>query len=301
MQLVTFEHENIRQIGALLAGNRVLPLKSAAEAAPERLRQGFPADFPADLGALLRLGEGTLDRVRELLDIEPDLEPLPLSAVRLLAPVPRPSKIVCIGLNYMDHCREQKIQPPEAPIIFAKFPTSVIGPGDTITWDPALTSQVDYEAELAVVIGRRAKGVPASRASDYIAGYTALNDVSARDLQFGDGQWIRGKSLDTFCPMGPALVTKDEVPDPQALTIKCQVNEALLQDSTTAEMIFKIPELIEFITRGITLQPGDVIATGTPDGVGVFRDPQVFLQGGEQVTVTIEKVGRLVNRTALIG
>ncbi len=301
MQLVTFEHKNTRQIGALLADDRVLPLKAAAETGPEHLRQAFPADFPSDLGALLQLGEDILDRVRELVDTEPDLEPLPLPAVRLLAPVPKPGKIVCIGLNYMDHCREQNIRPPETPILFAKFPTAVIGPGDAITWDPALTGQVDYEAELAVVIGRRAKGVKASRAFDYIAGYTALNDVSARDLQFGDGQWIRGKSLDTFCPMGPALVTKDEVPDPQALTIQCQVNEALLQDSTTGEMIFKIPELIEFITRGITLEPGDVIATGTPDGVGVFRDPQVFLQGGEQVTVTIEKVGRLVNRTVVIG
>jgi 2-keto-4-pentenoate hydratase/2-oxohepta-3-ene-1,7-dioic acid hydratase in catechol pathway len=154
---------------------------------------------------------------------------------------------------------------------------------------------VDYEAELAVVIGRRARQVSADQALDYVAGYMNCNDVSARDLQFGDGQWVRGKSLDTFCPLGPWLVTRDEVPDPHSLSMRCTVNGAVLQDSTTAEMIFRVPELIEFASRAFTLLPGDVIATGTPDGVGVFRSPQVFLKDGDVVTVGIEGLGELTN------
>lgn len=222
------------------------------------------------------------------------------TAVRLLAPIPHPPKIVAVGLNYMDHCREQKVDAPDRPILFSKFSTSVIGPDEVISWDPSVASKVDYEAELAVIVGKRAKAVSAEHAQEYIAGYTALNDVSARDLQFGDGQWVRGKSLDTFCPLGPALVTPDEVPDPQDLVIQCQVNEELLQDSSTSEMIFKIPELIAFVTEGMTLEPGDVIATGTPHGVGVFRQPQIFLKDGDVVTVKIEKVGELRNRVSVV-
>jgi 2-keto-4-pentenoate hydratase/2-oxohepta-3-ene-1,7-dioic acid hydratase in catechol pathway len=220
---------------------------------------------------------------------------LALSEVTLLAPIPNPSKVVAIGLNYMDHCREQNIEPPEAPIIFAKFPSAVVGPGAAIRWDPALTRKVDYEVELAVVMGRTARRVPAADALDYVAGYTICNDVSARDLQFGDRQWVRGKSLDTFCPLGPWLVTRDEIPDPHDLSIRCTLNGDVMQDSTTAEMIFGITTLIEFISRAFTLLPGDVIATGTPDGVGVFRSPQVFMKDGDVVTLEVEGLGQLTN------
>ena len=220
---------------------------------------------------------------------------LPLSEVTLLAPVPRPSKVVAIGQNYMDHCREQGVEPPAWPVIFTKFTTAVIGPGAAIRWDPALTSEVDYEVELAVVIGRTARRVTADAALDYVAGYTVCNDVSARNLQFGDGQWVRGKSLDTFCPLGPWLVTADEIADPQALPVRTTLNGTVVQDSTTAEMIFGVRELIAFSSRAFTLLPGDVIVTGTPPGVGVFRDPQVFLKDGDEITVEIGGIGALTN------
>jgi acylpyruvate hydrolase len=220
---------------------------------------------------------------------------LPLAQVKLLAPIPNPSKVIAIGLNYMDHCREQKVEPPAAPLIFAKFTTAIIGPDDTIRWDPTLTSRVDFEAELAVVIGRTARCVSQAEAMDYVAGYTICHDVSARDLQFSDKQWVRGKSLDTFCPLGPYLVTRDEIPDPHNLAICCTVNQNVMQNSNTGEMIFRIPYLIEYISRAFTLLPGDVITTGTPDGVGVFRSPQVFLKHGDVVTIEIEGLGQLTN------
>jgi len=218
-----------------------------------------------------------------------------LAAVRLLAPVERPGKIVSIGQNYWDHVREQGKPPPERPIIFAKYPTSIIGPGDTIAWSPALTQKVDFEAELAVVIGKTARRVSEADALDYVFGYTAANDVTARDLQYGDGQWVRGKSLDTFCPLGPALVTADAIPDPQQLAIRCTVNGVTLQDSSTAEMIFNVAHLISYASQAFTLEPGDLILTGTPNGVGHFRTPPVYLQPGDRVVVEVERIGRLEN------
>lgn len=215
--------------------------------------------------------------------------------VKLLAPVSRPGKIVAIGLNYMDHCREQKVDPPAKPVIFAKFATAVIGPGAAIKWSGALTQQVDYEAELAVIIGRTARSVTQTAALDYVLGYTAANDVSARDLQFEDRQWVRGKSLDTFCPLGPALITSDEIPSPQELAIRCELNGERVQDSNTREMIFGVAQLISFCSQAFTLEPGDVILTGTPHGVGMSREPNLFLKDGDRVTVEIEKVGRLEN------
>ena len=179
--------------------------------------------------------------------------------------------------------------------MFAKWPSSVVGHGADIRWDPALTQQVDYEAELAVVIGRTARNVSVDEALAYVFGYTCLDDVSARDIQFGDGQWVRGKSLDTFCPMGPWLVTADEIPDPQALAISCRVNDEVVQDSHTSRMYFGVAEIISYVSRSFTLEPGDVIATGTPGGVGVFRDPPRFLGDSDVVTVEIEGIGRLVN------
>jgi 2-keto-4-pentenoate hydratase/2-oxohepta-3-ene-1,7-dioic acid hydratase in catechol pathway len=218
-----------------------------------------------------------------------------MADAEVLAPVPRPGKIVAIGRNYRDHATEEGVEPPAAPLIFAKWPSSVVGPGAEIRWDPALTTQVDYEAELAVVIGRRARRIDRADALDHVFGYTCLNDVSARDIQFGDGQWVRGKSLDTFCPMGPVLVTADEIGDPQDLAISCTVGDERLQEARTSAMYFGIAEIISYCSQSFTLEPGDVIATGTPGGVGVFRMPPRFLADGDRVIVEIEGIGRLEN------
>jgi 2,4-didehydro-3-deoxy-L-rhamnonate hydrolase len=219
----------------------------------------------------------------------------PLAGAELLAPLPHPGKIVAIGRNYREHATEEGVEPPAAPLIFAKWPTAVVGTGAEIRWDPALTGQVDYEAELAVVIGRRARRIEPADALAHVFGYTCLNDVSARDIQFGDGQWVRGKSLDTFCPMGPVLVTADEIGDPQDLAISCTVGDERLQEARTSAMYFGIAEIISYCSRSFTLEPGDVIATGTPGGVGVFRDPPRFLADGDRVVVEIERIGRLEN------
>jgi 2-keto-4-pentenoate hydratase/2-oxohepta-3-ene-1,7-dioic acid hydratase in catechol pathway len=213
------------------------------------------------------------------------------------APVPRPGKLVCIGLNYRDHAEESGLALPKAPVIFSKFSRCVIAPGEPIVIPPS-SERVDYEAELAVVIGRRATRVTADRAYDYVLGYTALNDVTARDFQFGDGQWQRGKSCDTFAPMGQTIVTTDEITDPHALRISLTLNGAVMQDSSTSELIFRIPALIEYITASTTLEPGDVIATGTPAGVGFARKPPVFLKAGDQVEVMIERIGGVGNPVA---
>lgn len=210
------------------------------------------------------------------------------------APVPRPGKLICVGLNYRDHAAESKMAIPENPVIFSKFSTCVIAPGEPVVL-PRQSKQVDYEAELAVVIGRRAKNVPATRAYDYVLGYTAFNDVSARDFQFADGQWQRGKSCDTFAPMGQTIVTTDAIPDPHKLSIKLTLNGQTMQDSNTDQMIFGVPRLIEFLSESITLEPGDVIATGTPPGVGFARNPPVFLKDGDQMEVLIEGLGGLGN------
>ena len=216
--------------------------------------------------------------------------------VKLLNPVGRIGKIVAIGLNYMDHVIETNATAPERPLIFTKFNTSVIDPGAEIVWSPALTQEVDYEAELAVVIGKSCRRVSEAEALDYVLGYTACNDVSARDLQMGDGQWIRGKSLDTFCPLGPVLVTADEIPDPQALDIRCILNGEVVQESNTKQMVFGVAELISFCSQAFTLEPGDVIITGTPHGVGMGRTPQLWMKDGDHVVIEIEGIGRLENR-----
>jgi len=210
------------------------------------------------------------------------------------APVPRPGKLICIGLNYRDHAAESSLPIPKEPVVFSKFSSAVIAPGEPVII-PASSTQVDYEAELAVVIGRRAKHVSASRALDYVFGYTCLNDVSARDFQFADGQWQRGKSCDTFAPMGPTIVTSDELRDPHKLPIKLILNGATMQDSNTDQLIFCVPELIEFLSRTITLEPGDVIATGTPSGVGFARKPPVYVKPGDEMVVDIEGIGELNN------
>jgi len=208
--------------------------------------------------------------------------------------IERPSKIVCVGLNYSDHATEQGIEAPTSPMLFAKWPNALIGPGEPIVL-PEVAKEVDYEAELGVVIGRRTRGVSERDALDAVEGYLCVNDVSARDLQFADKQFTRGKSPDTFCPVGPRLVPREESEDPQALAIRCVLNGETMQDSTTANMIFSVAEIIAFVSQAITLEPGDLIATGTPAGVGVFRDPKVLLADGDEVSVEIEGLGTLTN------
>lgn len=245
-----------------------------------------------------------LDGHASLIDVlrserEADYEPaaeLPVGAP-LRAPLV-PGKIVAVGLNYMDHVRETGMNAPDRPLLFAKFPSSVIGPQEAIIADPSLTERPDWEVELAVVIGQRARDVPEEQALEVVAGYTIGNDVSARDVQFADGQWVRGKSLDTFCPLGPWITTADEIPEPQDLALRTRVNGETVQDSTTAEMVFGVRELIAFCSRSFTLDPGDVILTGTPWGVGEFRDPRRWLRPGDVVECEIERIGVLRNPVA---
>jgi 2-keto-4-pentenoate hydratase/2-oxohepta-3-ene-1,7-dioic acid hydratase in catechol pathway len=206
----------------------------------------------------------------------------------------RPGKIVAAGMNYRDHAAEAGLQVPERPVLFAIWPSSVIGPGEAIVI-PAASSEIDYEAELGVVIGERARDVPVERAQNFVAGDTFNNDVSARDHQIADGQWTRAKSIDTISPVGPRVAPASEIPDPQALGIRCLVNGETLQDSTTAEMVFSVAELIAFASRAITLEPGDLLVTGTPAGVGFTREPPVFLRPGDEVTVEIDGIGALTN------
>jgi 2-keto-4-pentenoate hydratase/2-oxohepta-3-ene-1,7-dioic acid hydratase in catechol pathway len=219
-----------------------------------------------------------------------------LSEVRLLNPIARPGKIVCVGLNYMDHCRETNTPPPKKPLLFAKFATALNDPGGDITWSTDLTNEVDFEAELAVVLGKGGRNVPEKDALGYVAGYTAANDVSARDVQLGDGQWVRGKSLDTFCPLGPVFVTADEIPDPQRLAIKTYLNDTVVQDSNTSEMIFGVAQLVSFCSQAFTWEVGDIILTGTPHGTGMGRTPKLWMQDGDRVVVEVEGIGRLENR-----
>jgi 2,4-diketo-3-deoxy-L-fuconate hydrolase len=256
------------------------------------------SSLPRTLGEALIEPDG-LDRIRQFvnenLSATATLHKLAVpEAETQLGPLFRPRNVLCIGLNYKDHAAESGLPLPEKPVMFAKLTGCITGPGAPIVLPPD-TTEVDYEAELAVVIGRRCRGASVSEALDYVAGYTCLNDVSARDFQRGDGQWVRAKSQDTFGPMGPYLVTPDEIPDPQTLPIRCSVNGQLLQDSNTGKMIFPVNELIAFLSRGITLEPGDVISTGTPHGIGAVRKPPVFLKPGDEVVVEIEGVGRLSN------
>jgi 2-keto-4-pentenoate hydratase/2-oxohepta-3-ene-1,7-dioic acid hydratase in catechol pathway len=221
-------------------------------------------------------------------------DPIPLPSVRLLPPVPAGAKIICVGRNYADHAEEDGASVPEQPLIFAKLPNSLAAPGDPIVIPP-ISDQIDFEAELGVVIGTRARGIQVTTARDHVLGYTCVNDVSARDLQLGDQQWTRGKSLDSFCPVGPWIVTPDEILDPQALSIRCLVNGEMMQDASTAQMVFDVDALISFISQGITLDPGDLIATGTPAGVGFLRHPPRYLIPGDVVRVEIDRIGYLEN------
>jgi acylpyruvate hydrolase len=260
---------------------------------------GEKALFSPDLGPLMDSGEDGLARAAGVLASAPGTPDgkavFAAGSVRLLAPIPAPGKVIAVGQNYLDHCREQNVAPPKSPILFSKAPTSVVGPGEAVRWPAGLTEKVDLEVELGVVIGRRASRLPRGRALEAVFGYTVLNDISARDLQFGDGQWVRGKSLDTFCPIGPCLVTPDEIPDPQALRLSSEVNGRKWQDSSTKEMIFTVDFLLAFITEGITLLPGDLVATGTPNGVGFFQKPPAFLKTGDRMRLEVARIGILEN------
>jgi len=211
-----------------------------------------------------------------------------------MLPIDVPGKIVCVGLNYRDHAEEGGVELPTEPLLFAKWPNTLIGPGEPIVIPPLVT-QADYEAELGVVIGSRVKAVSKENAFEAVRGYICANDVSARNLQFGDGQWTRGKSPDTFCPIGPALVPAADVADPHDLRIRAIVNGDVLQDSTTANLIFGVDEVISHVSQTVTLEPGDLILTGTPAGVGFYRDPQRLLKPGDEVTIEIEGLGALTN------
>ena len=221
---------------------------------------------------------------------------IPLDAVRLGPPIPDPSKVVALGLNYRDHALEQKKEPPAAPLLFCKAPSCLIGPYDPIVLPhPSIEARVDAEAELCIVIGRRAREVPEGEAMDYILGWTVMNDVSGRQAQYGDKQFFRGKSFDTFGPCGPWIVTRDELPDPSGLSLDADWGERAMQRGNTRDLIFSVPFTVSYISRMMTLLPGDLITTGTPAGVGVFREPPIFLQGGETVTIRLEQVGELRN------
>jgi 2-keto-4-pentenoate hydratase/2-oxohepta-3-ene-1,7-dioic acid hydratase in catechol pathway len=290
------------RVGALVSnGTAILDFRATIEGAG-----GDPQAVPVDPIAWMDLDGEWLRRAREIHDsvTEPDVGPdgtkgalIRRQDAKLLAPVPRPGKVICIGLNYRDHAAESNMPIPSSPIVFSKFATAVVGSGEAVLV-PETSTQVDYEAELAVVVGRRAKRVPAGKALECVLGYTNFNDVSARDFQFADGQWQRGKSCDTFAPMGEYIATMDEIPDPHCLGIKFRLNGQTMQDSNTDQLIFGVPELIAFLSQTITLEPGDVIATGTPPGVGFARRPPVFIKPGDVMEVEIEGLGVLLNPVA---
>ncbi len=243
------------------------------------------------------LESGALENVRAIIDRAGSLPShcfSPVSSVRLGPPVTNPSKIICVGLNYTDHAAEQNREVPDSPLTFAKGPNALSGDGDPIPI-PAEVAQMDHEVELAVIIGRRAQAVPLERASNYIAGFGVFMDISARDVQYREKQWFRAKSFDGFAPFGPCLTTSDEVFDPHNLEISLEVNGHQYQSSNTGLMTFKVDYLVHYLSQGMTLEPGDIIATGTPAGVGVFASPQRFLKKGDQITATIDTLGTLTN------
>ncbi|KAI5224467.1 Fumarylacetoacetate Hydrolase Domain-Containing Protein 2A [Manis pentadactyla] len=255
----------------------------------------FDPTLPKTMMEFLEQGEATLSVARRALTVQ--LPVLPRSEVTFLAPVTRPDKVVCVGMNYVDHCKEQNVPVPKEPIIFSKFASSIVGPYDEVVLPPE-SQEVDWEVELAVVIGKKGKHIKTTDAMAHVAGFTVAHDVSARDWQMrrNGKQWLLGKTFDTFCPLGPALVTKDSIADPHNLKICCRVNGEVVQSSNTNQMVFKTEELVAWVSQFVTLYPGDVILTGTPPGVGVFRKPPVFLKKGDEVQCEIEELGVIINK-----
>jgi 2-keto-4-pentenoate hydratase/2-oxohepta-3-ene-1,7-dioic acid hydratase in catechol pathway len=279
MHLVTFQRNGTAEPGVVV-DDHLLGLKAA----------GF--------SSLLQVIEGGPDarrRVEDLLKNPPANQMLPFGEARLLAPLPRPPKIICVGLNYRDHAAECNEPLPKVPTIFSKYSTAVIGPGDEIVL-PKRSAEPDYEAEFALVIGKRGRYISKNDWQDYVFGYTNFNDVSARDYQAATSQWMMGKTFDTFAPMGPAIVTADEISDPHALDIELIINCEVMQSSNTSQMVFGIPELLEHISSVFTLEPGDVISTGTPAGVGEAKTPPRWLRPGDEVVVRISGLGELRNK-----
>lgn len=274
MKLIRFGDTGKERPGLLKAGKIV------------DLRAHFP-DIP-DIGEAFFTG-GWLEKASGIIDPGQDM------TVRLGPPVPRPSKIICLGKNYSEHAREGGFDVPSAPLLFSKAPSSLTGPADPILL-PETSGQVDWEVELAVIIGKAGKRIARQDAIGHIAGFAVMNDVSGREAQFGDSQWFRGKSFDTFAPMGPAIVTPDEIPDIANLRLETRVDGRVMQSGSTADLIFDIPSIIAYISRDITLWPGDIISTGTPSGVGIFRDPPITLEDGSVVECSIEGIGTLKNR-----
>lgn len=299
MRLVTFTVGTGERLGALVA-NEVVDLPRLAELAGR-------GSIPTSMLQFIQAGPDVWARARELLDRSARSAPSEVvrlaSEVRLLAPIPRPSKnVFCLGLNYKAHLEETsqaagRTAPDlEAPVFFTKAVTSIVGPEDPILFDEAVSVQYDWEAELGIVIGPGGRSIAEERAFEHVFGYTCFNDVSVRDVQNLHGQWFRGKSLDGTCPFGPAIVTADEVPDPQNLNVECRVNGVVKQQASTAAMIFGIPAIIAHLSRGLTLEAGDLISTGTPSGVGYARTPPEFLRPGDVVEVEMEGVGILRSR-----
>ncbi|MBI2195165.1 MAG: fumarylacetoacetate hydrolase family protein [Planctomycetes bacterium] len=281
MRFVTFENLEKRRVGLLLE-NEVVDLSAGDGSIPDTMRN------------FLEGGETTLTAARRVL--ESGKHRLPANQVRLKAPVYSPEKIICIGLNYADHARESGVEPPPEPVLFSKYASAIIGPGDTILL-PEESQEPDYEVELVVVIGKAGRRITPSEAMKYVAGYTVGHDVSARDWQLRKPgkQWMAGKTFDTFAPIGPAIVTPDEISDPHNLGIRCILNGQTVQQSNTNQLIFKIDALIAYISKVVTLKPGDLIFTGTPPGVGFARKPPVFLKHGDTVACEVDEVGRLTN------
>jgi len=290
MRLVSYGEPGAWTAG-LLVGQKIVDLAEAAVAA------GLKGQESIGLGSVRGFLALPGEARQAVAAAAAGLKGKSLDSVRLGPPVPDPRKIVCIGLNYHDHAEEVGVAAPKAPIFFAKFDNSLVGPADDIT-PPPDTQQIDYEAELAVVIGRRGRMIPEAEALDYVFGAMALNDVSARDLQMANQLWSGGKAIDSFAPCGPALVSKDELGDLQNLGLRTWLNGELLQDGNTANMIFGIAPLIAFLSRIMTLEPGDIVATGTPAGVGLSRKPQIFMKPGDLVEVEAEGIGKLSNRVA---
>ena len=288
MKLLTFiAHNEVRP--GVLDGDTVIDLKAA----------GLPVGEDGDLSQIVRGGDAMLERVREAIG-SPTRRTFDLDDVRLTAPILAPSKIIAVGLNYIDHCKEANLPVPTEPVLFSKFPNSITGPFDELSWPEGVTKEVDYEVELAVVIGRRGRNIPEKDALDYVCGYSVVNDVSARDLQFANAkQWDRGKSLDTFCPWGPYIVTRDEIDDPHNLDVRTVLNGEEMQKSNTKNLIFNINQIIAYASQGTTLMPGDLIPTGTPFGVGFSRTPPVFLKHGDVCECEVEDIGRIVNKVNL--
>jgi acylpyruvate hydrolase len=310
MRLVTYQHEGQSRIGAQRDG-QIVDLNRAYQALQRQ--RGNDDELavanlrvPSDMIGLLRGGETSIRAAQEAVafvreqlsasDNPSDFEGIvyAIERIELLSPVLRPSKVICLGLNYRDHAAEAGMAVPEYPVLFHKVAGSLIGHNQPIVV-PRISSQIDYEGELAIIIGRRGKYIAEDEAISYVAGYSVANDVSARDLQFRTSQWTTGKMLDTFGPLGPALVTRDEVQDPNALAIKTTLNGQVMQNASTADMIFRVPYIVSYISGITTLEPGDVIMTGTPPGIGNTRTPQVFMKPGDTVTVEIERLGILTN------